>query len=168
MRHVPRSSGRSTCSNAQPGRSLVEGLWRFLMKTNTAAARPQIHMLEEEAERLADLALGVESRSPQVSELLLRETSRAKLHGAGSFPSDVVAMGSLVEFLDEGTGARRKVQLVYPLEADIAAGRISILTPVGAGLLGLREGQSILWPDREGHERRLVIVSVEQQARDAA
>jgi regulator of nucleoside diphosphate kinase len=54
------------------------------------------------------------------------------------------------------------VQLVYPAEADIEAGRISILTPIGAGLIGLREGQSILWPDREGRERRLTVVRVTQ------
>lgn len=131
------------------------------------AARPQIHMIDEEADKLSDLALGVEERLPQVSELLIRETSRAVLHDRAGIPPDVVTMGSIVEFEDGNTGSRRTVQLVYPPEADISAGRISILTPVGAGLIGVREGQSILWPDREGHERPLIIVSVRQQ-RDAA
>lgn len=130
--------------------------------SRSAASRPQIHMIEQEADKLSDLALGIEQRFPQVSELLIRETSRAKLHSAGKIPADVVTMGSSVEFLDEGTGASRTVQLVYPPEADISAGRISILTPVGAGLIGLREGQSILWPDREGQERRLTIIKVSQ------
>ena len=31
-------------------------------------------------------------------------------------------------------------------------------------VIGLREGQSILWPDREGHERELKIVSVSHAA----
>ncbi|MES1972902.1 MAG: nucleoside diphosphate kinase regulator [Pseudomonadota bacterium] len=131
--------------------------------TRTAATRPQIHMIEEEAEQLSDLALGLQSRLPQVSELLIRETSRARLHTAETIPADVVTMGSFVEFVDEGTGARRTVQLVYPPDADISANRVSILTPVGAGLIGLREGQAILWPDREGHERRLLIMNVAQQ-----
>ena len=135
--------------------------------TNAAAARPQIHMIEEEADALSELALVIEHRVPQVSELLIRETSRAKLYVAASIPPDVVTMGSLVEFVDEGTGAQRMVQLVYPAEADIFAGRVSILTPIGAGLIGLREGQSIVWPDREGHERRLVIVKVKQQTAPA-
>lgn len=136
--------------------------------TRAAATRPQIHMIEEEADNLSGLALSNEHRFPQVSELLIRETSRAKLYAAASIPPDVVTMGALVEFVDEGTGAQRTVQLVYPPEADISAGRISILTPIGAGLIGLREGQSILWPDREGHERRLVIVKVQQQPARAA
>ena len=33
-------------------------------------------------------------------------------------------------------------------------------TPVGAGLIGLRVGQSISWPDRGGHERLLTIENV--------
>ncbi|MCC2981420.1 MULTISPECIES: nucleoside diphosphate kinase regulator [unclassified Sphingomonas] len=136
--------------------------------THSAATRPQIHMIEAEADKLSDLALSIQDRSPQVSELLLRETTRAKLHAASRIPKDVVTMGSHVEFIDEGTGSRRSVQLVYPPEADISAGRISILTPVGAGLIGLREGQSIIWPDRDGHERRLTIVKVNQQAECAA
>lgn len=135
--------------------------------SRSAASRPPIHMIDEEADKLSGLALGIEHRFPQVSELLIRETSRAKLHGVDRIPPDVVTMGSSVEFVDEGTGASRTVQLVYPLDADISAGRISILTPVGAGLIGLREGQSILWPDREGQERRLTIIKVTQLPRAA-
>src|SRR3546814_10983915 len=69
-------------------------------------------------------------------------------------------MNSHVTFVDEGSGSRREVQLVYPENADIANGRISILTPVGAGLIGLSEGQTITWPDRDGHDRRLRIEQV--------
>src|SRR3546814_12514055 len=68
---------------------------------------------------------------------------------------NVITMNAEVEFVDEASEATRIVQLVYPRQADNAANRISILTPVGAGLIGLREGQSILWQDREGNERRL-------------
>src|SRR3546814_13286656 len=63
--------------------------------------------------------------------------------------------------------AGRTVRLVYPAEADIAEGRMSILTPVGAGLIGLSVGQSINWPDRGGIEHRLTIVAVEQPVRAA-
>ncbi len=134
------------------------------MKTTRAAERPPIHMLEEEAEKLANLALSIEERLPQVSELLLTEIERAKLHKPGRIAVDVVTMNATVDFLDTGTGAERRVTLVYPPDADIDAGRISILTPVGAGLIGLAAGQSILWPDREGKKRTLQIMRVEQAA----
>jgi regulator of nucleoside diphosphate kinase len=121
-------------------------------------------LIDSEARQLEEIALRIEDRSPQVSELLLRETSRAKLHNEAKIPPDVITMGSSVEFIDEGSGAGRILQLVYPINADVEAGRISVLTPIGAGLIGLREGDSILWPDRSGHERRLVILKVKQTA----
>ena len=62
----------------------------------------------------------------------------------------------------QASGADRTVELVYPRDADISAGRVSILTPVGAGVIGLRTGQSILWPGRDGRERKLTIVKVLQ------
>lgn len=127
------------------------------------SARPPIHMIDTEARKLEDLALEIEDRFPHVSEMLLRETNRARVHRAENMPADVVTMGATVEFVDEGSGARRTVQLVWPAQADIQAGRISILTPIGAGLIGLREGQSIVWPDRDGHERVLVVLKVTQQ-----
>jgi len=81
-----------------------------------------------------------------------------------AIPPDVVTMGSTVTFLDEESGAERTVRLVYPAQADISAGRVSVLTPIGAGLIGLSVGQSIDWPDRGGIEHRLTIVAVEQPA----
>lgn len=113
-----------------------------------AASRPPIKMIDVEAEMLTDLALSVERRMPAVSALLLREAERARLHSAANMPANVITMGSEVEFLDDNDACPRTVTLVYPGDADISAGRISILTPVGAALIGLRSGQSILWPDR--------------------
>ncbi|HMN54912.1 MAG TPA: nucleoside diphosphate kinase regulator [Sphingopyxis sp.] len=126
--------------------------------------RPSIHMIDTEADALADLAVSVEKRMPQVSALLIDEIGRATVHSAKTMPRDIVTMSSQVEFVDEASGETRTIQLVYPHEADIAAGRVSILTPVGAGLIGLRQGQSIRWPDRDGHERTLSVVGVVQPA----
>ncbi|QKR99012.1 nucleoside diphosphate kinase regulator [Sphingomonas sp. CL5.1] len=134
------------------------------MTSSKATRRPPIHMIDTEADRLTDLAIGAEDRLPEVSEMLLEEIGRANVHTAARIPRDVVTMHARVEFIDEANGATRIVQLVWPKEADISAGRVSILTPVGAGLIGLREGQSILWPDREGHRRALTIVKVTQTA----
>ncbi|PZQ23244.1 MAG: nucleoside diphosphate kinase regulator [Sphingopyxis macrogoltabida] len=132
------------------------------MTSKKASKRPPIHMIDTEADALTDLAIGAERRMPQVSALLLREVSRATMHKARHVPRDVVTMMSEVDFIDEASGTLRSVQLVYPSDADIATGRISILTPVGAGLIGMRAGQSILWPDRDGQERTLTIKAVMQ------
>lgn len=125
-----------------------------------AAARPPIQICESDAERLSDLALELEARQPQVAALLLAEINRAKVVADGTLPSDVAAMQSTIRFTDEASGTERTLQLVYPQDADIEGGRISVLSLVGAGLLGLRPGQSISWPDRGGHERRLTVMDV--------
>ena len=133
------------------------------MSKTEATKRPPIQMLESEAERLTDLAISVQDRLPEVSALLIQEIGRAKMHGADRIPADVVTMHSTVRFTHSASGKDYSYKLVYPKDADIAAGRISILTPVGAGLIGLREGQSILWPDRDGNERSLGITSVSRE-----
>ena len=137
------------------------------MKSIASTTAPAIQLIDAEADALAELALGVADRLPQVSDLLLHEIERAIVHTRKTIPANVVTMHSTIEFLDEASDTRRSVQLVYPRDADIAAGRISILTPIGAGLIGLCEGQSILWPDREGRQRLLKVVSVAQQPRHA-
>ena len=128
-----------------------------------ARARPLIQIRETDAERIGNLAIEAEERLPQVAELLLAEINRAKVVQDSRLPQNVVALQSTVKFLDEASGIERTLQLVYPQHADIAAGRISILSLVGAGLLGLKPGQSISWPDRAGKQRALRIMEVNQR-----
>lgn len=125
-----------------------------------ANAQPPINIRASDAERLANLAIAIEDNSPQLSMLLLGEINRACVVSDAELPHDIVAMQSTVKFSDDASGVERTLQLVYPYDADIAAGRISILSLVGAGLLGLRTGQSIVWPDRAGNQRLLRIIEV--------
>ena len=127
-----------------------------------ADARPPLQMRESDAERISNLAMDMEGRMPQVAELLIAEISRAKVVKDSHIAPDVVAMMSTVKFVDDASGVERTLQLVYPQDADIEAGRISIMSLVGAGLIGLRAGQTISWPDRGGHIRPLRIVDVVQ------
>ncbi len=135
------------------------------MNANKKAARPPVHMIDAQADVLADLAVNVAGRQPELSALLIGEIDRAKIHSASKIPSDVVTMGSQVEFTDAASGATRVVELVYPVDADIEAGRVSVLTPIGAGLIGLREGGTILWPHRDGTDRALTVTKVTQPDR---
>ena len=130
--------------------------------TKEEAARPHIHMIDSEADTLTELTLQKQRDSINLYEELLDEIDRATICPRAAIPSDVVTMGSDVTFLDAKTGAERSIRLVYPGDADISAGRISILTPIGAGLIGLSVGQSINWPDRGGAEHQLTITSVKQ------
>ena len=125
-------------------------------------ARPPIHLPTSESDVVARLALQAEHRQPAVAAMLLEEIDRAELHEAGTLPDDVVILGSEVGFVDEKTNQARTVTLVLPAHANIAEGRISILTPMGAALYGLTAGDSIDWPDLDGNSRRIKIVRVTQ------
>lgn len=126
--------------------------------------RPPIILGRTDADRIASLATKMEASNPELADLLLGEIERADVRDDKKVPASTVGMQSIVEFLDEARGSTRSVQLVYPPDADIAAGRISVLTPVGAGLIGLSIGQSITWPDRGGKERLLRILKVDKPA----
>lgn len=125
-------------------------------------ARPSLHLLASESDMVASLALQAEHRHPVVAAMLLEEIERAELHEPATLPQTAVTIGSEVDFVDERTSQLRTVELVLPAHANIAKGRISILTPMGAALYGLTAGQSIDWPDLDGHERRIRIVRVRQ------
>ncbi len=92
--------------------------------------------------------------------LLLDELDAASILPDHLVPADVVTMNSLVVYRDLDTGLEANIQLVYPEEADAAGGRISILAPVGAALIGLRVGERIEWPLPNRHRRVLEVVSV--------
>jgi regulator of nucleoside diphosphate kinase len=125
-------------------------------------ARPPIHLLAAESDMVAGLALQAEHRFPVVAAMLLEEIERAELHEPETLPESAVTIGSEVDFVDENSHQLRRVQLVLPGDANIALGRISILTPMGAALYGLTAGQSIDWPDLEGRSRRINILRVRQ------
>jgi regulator of nucleoside diphosphate kinase len=70
-------------------------------------------------------------------------------------------MGSRVTFRDDVTGQVRTVKLVYPGEADVAQGTISVLTPIGAALIGLSVSQSIEWDTVSGGRRSLTVLAAD-------
>ena len=139
-----------------------------MVNSKTGEARPQIHLLASESDLVAGLALQVEDRQPAVAAMLLDEIERAQLHDVETLPEDAVRLGSDVDFVDEKTSQLRKVRLVVPALANIAEGRMSILTPMGAALDGVRTGDSIDWPDLDGRSRRIRIVRVAQDSTDEA
>ena len=129
----------------------------------SASRKPRIHIAESDYDRIANLALAMQRSSPQLAEQVLGEIDRAHLHPDDELPSGVVGLGSEVEFRDDIGGATRRIRLVMPREADIEAGRVSVMTSVGAGLIGMSEGQEISWPCPDGRPRILRILAVRRQ-----
>ncbi len=127
-------------------------------QTQTARIKPAIAVSRTDHDRLTQLA-EQSSSNPMVAEALLGELDRARIVPDDELAGSVVRMGSRLRYRTDG-GESRAVQLVFPAEADIAAGRISIMTPIGAALLGLKPGQSIDWRTRDGRIQVLTVESV--------
>lgn len=136
--------------------------------TEPRGLKPRIRLVDTEADIIAQLAIQAEARHPAVAALLLDEVDRADLYAPGELPGDVACLGAEITYRDEASGVVRDVRIVLPAHADIAEGKVSILTPVGAGLIGLSAGQAIDWPDVEGRPHRLHILAVRQPAHGAA
>ena len=122
---------------------------------------PNIVVSNADYERLTDLATASLERLPEVATELLDEMDRAKIVSVGSVPANVVRMGSTVTFRSDD-GRELTETLVYPVDEDSDAHKISVMTPVGAALIGLAEGQSISWTARDGRSHRLTVEKVRQ------
>jgi regulator of nucleoside diphosphate kinase len=127
-----------------------------------ASQKATIVVTERDYQRLQGLAHAARLHHPDVAEDLAGELDRAGIVAESEIGPDVVRMGSIVEYRTE-TGGTRTVTLVFPGDADIAEGKVSILTPIGTALLGLSPGQSIDWLARDGRRHRLSILSVQQE-----
>jgi regulator of nucleoside diphosphate kinase len=115
---------------------------------------PEIIITTQDFERLHRLVACSDSLT---AEQLDAELARARLIAPTEIPSDVVTMNSNVTYEDAASGEQRTVRVVYPKDAEPARGWVSVLAPVGAALLGLRQGQAIDWPTPSGTKRLRVL-----------
>lgn len=88
----------------------------------------------------------------------------AKLVPGEALPVDRVAMNSRVTYEELPGRARRSVTLVYPIEADAAEGRISVLSPVGLALLGRAPGAIVAPAMPDGRALRIRVLALERAA----
>ncbi|MGO4525136.1 nucleoside diphosphate kinase regulator [Microvirga sp. 2MCAF35] len=130
----------------------------------TGTTKPRITLTAADYEKLTSLTDAAMHTMPDVARELSGELDRAHVLAGGKQRPDAVHMGSEVDFRDDTTGRVQTVTLVYPHEADISQGKISVLTPIGTALIGLPLGQSIDWTTRTGETRRLTVLQVRSPA----
>ena len=120
-----------------------------------------IYFSERDYERLRVLvdAGAVRRSGRSLGAALERELDRAEVVPEASLPADVVAMYSTVRLVDLDTDAERVYTVVYPHEADVDRGRISVLAPIGTAVLGYRTGDVVEW-DVPAGRRRFRIAAV--------
>jgi len=98
---------------------------------------------------------------------LADELESAEVVDPDGVPPDVVTMRSRVRVRDMVSGEAATYTICYPVEANLEAGRLSVLAPIGTALLGYREGDVIEWPV-PGGVRVLKIEKLEHQPEAAA
>ncbi len=117
---------------------------RSLLRTGSGAAHDQEHLHDLQA-----------------------ELDRALVLDASELAPGVVTMNAAVRVRDLESGQRREVTLVSPRDADVSAGRISVLAPLGTALIGYCKGD-VVERVMPGGLRRLLIEEVVQQPATAA
>ena len=131
-----------------------------MRRDGIAEMRPPIAIDADHFARLSALSSLTSGSMTDVCEYLREELDRAHVLPVEKLRPDIVSLGSKVEFRDEQTGKIQEVILVYPHDADIARRRVSVLTPVGAALLGLSVNQTISFRTRTGERRELTVLKV--------
>jgi regulator of nucleoside diphosphate kinase len=146
--------------NRQPLRKGKKVMSQNNRKSKPGIVLPPITVMEDEARRLNALASSSAMLFPRVAHFLTQEMERASVVADKSDLRDVVRMGSQVRYCDDKTGEVRDVALVYPHEADITLKRVSVLTPIGAALIGLSVGQTIEFRTPGHNKRSLTVLAV--------
>lgn len=77
-------------------------------------------------------------------------------------PANYVTMNSTVRFADLADGEVLEYTLVFPAEADVAAGKVSVLSPIGAALLGRAAGDEVEYATPGGVRKLRVVAVVDQ------
>ena len=131
-----------------------------MQRDRVAEMRPPIAIGADHFVRLSALSSMASGPMAEVCEYLREELERAHVLPADKLRPDIVSFGSKVTFRDEQAGKVQEVVLVYPHDADIARRRVSVLTPVGAALLGLSVNQTISFRTRSGERRELTVLKV--------
>lgn len=131
-----------------------------ISNTVFAGRRPPIAIAEEDLEPLSDVAESLLDVLPDVGRFLEDELTRARLVPRGAMPRNIVTMNATVEFTLGQSAHVERMKLVYPADHVADGSSISIASPVGVVLLGLKEGQTMSWTSRYGDQLSLKVVEV--------
>lgn len=122
--------------------------------------RPPIRLIRRDYAQLEGLLNALHpAEASKAASFLRAELARAWLLDSVAVPEDVVVVHSVVLLRDAIEG-ECVVTLVCPSEHRFVEAATSILTPLGAALIGLSEGQSITFENDDGLLRRVTVLRV--------
>ena len=125
-------------------------------------AKRNIHITDFDKKRLEELIAVADEfggRDRQDLSSLAAELARAKVVPSRKVPPDVVTMNSEGVLREVDTAEEMTSVVGFPRDADVDAGAISVLAPVGTAILGYSKGDMVEWPVPSG-VRRLRIENI--------
>lgn len=122
---------------------------------DTMFARPPVFATPTDYSLLQQIVRSSEP-APGLS-LLLDEVSRMEVLPGGAIRG-FVRLGSTVTYKDLRTKRERTIHIAAPFEADPDDNRVSVLSPIGAALIGLSEGAIIRWSGGDGAVRAVKVL----------
>src|SRR5262245_24295259 len=140
------------------------------MDLTVATHGPTIFITEEDFDRLDRLAASGQAKNLPAAELLASELERAVVCRADEIAPDVVTMNSQVTFRIGSETERRTRTLVYPEDYPTNASggdRLSVMTPLGAALIGMPAGSRIEYETINGTSRLVTVDAVVHQPQAA-
>ena len=129
------------------------------METVASRRDPPLLVGHQSERLLRAIARAAMTRAPEVAARLLGEVDRADVINESQVPDDVVRIGAYVTYQIQLSGRINTIRLVRPHEADLQASQVSVVSDVGAALLGLKVGQEIEW-EFAGHRHVLEVLRV--------
>jgi regulator of nucleoside diphosphate kinase len=105
----------------------------------------KIYITSQDKSRLEKLIREAAGQGGIDLEPLVNELERAEIVSPKEVPPGVVTMNSKVVLRDLKTSEIMTYVLVFPKEADIDLGAISVLAPVGTAILGYSKGDVVEW-----------------------
>ena len=123
-----------------------------------------IYITQVDADKILGLLWSAGATDYRVSPYLKKlkeELNRAIIVEPQQIPADVITMRSTAILRDVDTGEEMNYTLVFPEDADLEQGKISVLAPIGTGMLGYRVGDTFEWDTPSGkrviHVERIIF-----------
>jgi regulator of nucleoside diphosphate kinase len=107
----------------------------------------KIHVTINDYQRLIGLMefSSLKTKDPEVTNKLLRELKSARMLTQENISEKVITMNSRLILRELDTDREKEITIAYPHEANVAEGKVSVVSHAGAALLGRLEGDIAVW-----------------------
>ena len=122
--------------------------------------QPDIIISSFDLERLEGVLSSRSAYDVLRKSILKVELERATIVESHHIPENIVSMNSTVQLSMSYSEAPFYLTLVYPNEINEDGSTLSILSPIGTALIGMKQGDEIYWPSSGGKNAKVRIENI--------